>query len=457
MTIGTPLAKAKSGEEVQIRQRLLSRTRNILYGDQMKVCEPQSAAMEQILSTIINSGSNQNVYVNLTLSTGDEELVLSMERFAGELKSVDCSSNMMMTFLSNSTFQSAIASWSWVNFNEKRTFIMIANYAGCSPDNARQPWVISNVDYDLANLVVYLNATQKSWPEIAHTFSLDFGKYQPSPPVGHKRSIIDVTQSFSIDLNQPLPQTLLPDTAMSDYLPDSVLSDFDFEIDCVGCGSKGSLELQGHVESDIWNGISDFTLTVIPHGIEAVLDLKVIATGTVPTDSWGHQWHLFDVGIPALSIPDVLELGPNLDFSAGFNITKLSGSVSLEAGVTGAIPNTARAEVDLVQKTSLDIHGWTPVFTPIPFNLDLEVDLDFELYVAVAVQVSLEAMSESTPSIDRKFESLMNIHATGTGFNTDLQLKIPDITVNATGSYSMYLEPREEYHFHLMLTDRYNR
>jgi hypothetical protein len=351
-----------------------------------------SYSLEEILNTNLNVGSSQNVYVNLTLKTGDEELVISMERFASELKSVDCGSNMVMTFTSNSTFQNAITSWSWVNFNEQRTFILIANYAGCSPDNARQPWVVSSVDYDLAHFVVHLNATQKSWPEIARTFSLDFGKYKP--PAGRKRDIIDVTQSFSIDLNYPLPQALLPDTSMSDYLPDSFLSNFDFEIDCDSCGSRGTLELQGHIESDIWNGISDFTLTVIPHGIEAVLDLKVIATGTVPTGSWGHQWQLFTIGIPALSIPDVLELGPNLDFSAGFNITKLSGSVSLEAGVTGAIPDTARAEIDLVQKTSLDIHGWTPVFTPIPFNLDLEVDLDFELYVAIAVQISLEAMSK---------------------------------------------------------------
>lgn len=361
----------------------------------MQVSESLTTSkLQEMLTTILNLGSSQNVYVNLTLSTGDEELVLSMERFAGELKSVDCGSNMEMTFTSTSTFQSAIASWSWVNFNEQRTFILVANYAGCSPDNAREPWVVSNVDYDAANLVVRLNATQKSWPEIAHTYSLDFGKYKPSPPVNQKRDIIDVTQSFSINLNYPLPQVLLPDTSMADYLPDSVLANFDFEIDCDSCGSKGSLELQGHVESDIWNGISAFTLTVIPHGIEAVLDLKVIATGTVPTSSWGHQWDLFTIGVPALTIPDVLTLGPNLDFSAGFNVTKLSGSVTLEAGVTGAIPDTARAEIDLVQKTSLDVHGWTPVFTPIPFNLDLEVDVNLEVYFAVAVQVSLEVMSK---------------------------------------------------------------
>jgi hypothetical protein len=83
----------------------------------------------------------------------------------------------------------------------------------------------------------------------------------------------------------------------------------------------------------------------------------VIATCTAPTSKCGHQWDLFTIGIPALSIPDVLKLGLNLDVSVGFNVTKLSGSMSLETGVTGAISNSARAEVDLVKKTKLDIKG----------------------------------------------------------------------------------------------------
>jgi hypothetical protein len=52
-----------------------------------------------------------------------------------------------------------------------------------------------------------------------------------------------------------------------------------------------------------------------------------------------------------------LKLGLNLDVSVGFDVTKLSGSMSLETGVTGAISNSARAEVDLVKKTKLDIKG----------------------------------------------------------------------------------------------------
>jgi hypothetical protein len=334
------------------------------------------------------------MYVNMTLNTKMDELVISMEQFAGELRAVNCSSHMMMAFISNATFQHAIASWSWVNFNENRTFIMIANYAGCGPDKTRQPWVVQNVKYDPMDLIVYLNATKKSWKEIAHTYSLDFGKYRPPTTNDPKRSIIDTTHSFFIDLNHPLPQALLPDTSLADFLPNSTLSQFDFEIDCNDCGSNGSLELQGHVESDIYNGLSDFTLTVIPHGIGAALDLKLIATGTVPTDTWGHQWDLFTIGIPVLTIPDVLKIGPNLDFSAGFNVTKLLGSVTLEAGVAAAIPDTSRVEIDLVEKEELDVIGWTPTFKPIPFNVDFQVDLDLELYVAVSVQVSFDCLSK---------------------------------------------------------------
>jgi hypothetical protein len=193
----------------------------------MKACQsPIPRKLKKMLTLFLNLGSSPNDFFNLTLGTGEEELVLSTERFSGKLKSMDCNANssIAMSFISNSTYKSAMAFWNWVHFSEERSFILITNFDGCSMDKARQPGIVSNVDYDPAQLMVHLNATQNFWPEIAQTFSLDFGKYMPSPQPGQKPSIIDVTQSFSINLNHPLPQALLPDTAMSDYLPDSFLA-----------------------------------------------------------------------------------------------------------------------------------------------------------------------------------------------------------------------------------------
>jgi hypothetical protein len=105
--------------------------------------------------------SDDNIFVNMTMFTGEEELVISMERFASELKAVNCSSNMMVVFKSNASYSSAIDSWEWVNFNENRTFIIIANYPGCGAEKSHQPWVVSSVAYDPTYLAVHLNATKK--------------------------------------------------------------------------------------------------------------------------------------------------------------------------------------------------------------------------------------------------------------------------------------------------------
>src|SRR5580700_8697270 len=101
---------------------------NILFGVQHLVNTPQSAPLGQGLIIHKHLDSDDNIFVNMTMFTGDEELVISMERFASELKAVNCSNNMMMAFKSNASYSSAINSWEWVNFNENRTFIIIANY-----------------------------------------------------------------------------------------------------------------------------------------------------------------------------------------------------------------------------------------------------------------------------------------------------------------------------------------
>ena len=124
----------------------------------------------------------------MTLSTKEDELVVSMERFAEHLKSFNCTSNMTMAFDSNATYQHAIEEWKWVNFHENRTFILVTHHPACSTNGTRQPWVVSNVDYDLQHMVVHLNATKKAWKDVAHIYTLDFGKYK-HPANTTKRSI----------------------------------------------------------------------------------------------------------------------------------------------------------------------------------------------------------------------------------------------------------------------------
>jgi len=124
------------------------------------------------------------MFANMTLDSSDHEnkLILSMDRFVGKVKEVDCSSNMMIRFTSNDTYMDAISQWEWVNFNEHRTFILIANYPGCAENQTREPWIVSNVDYSPETLTVHLDAKRSTWEVVGKTFpfKVDFGQHFPS-------------------------------------------------------------------------------------------------------------------------------------------------------------------------------------------------------------------------------------------------------------------------------------
>jgi len=320
----------------------------------------------------------------MTLDTGDDELIISMERFADDLKSVDCSEQMTMAFKSNEAYQDAIDDWEWVNFNEKRTFILIANYPGCGRNRSRQPWVVSNVQYDVPNFIVHLNATKKNWTDIAHLYSLDFGIYQPLPSPNNPRALIEATKSFSVDLYHALPSTIFS----------SSFGQFSFGIECNECGTSGSLEISGHVESNLF-GLSQFKVSVIPHGIQAHLALRMIASGELPVGGWEKDFDILSVGIPGFSIPNILEVGPNLQIDGGFSLSTLEGAVSITSGITATIPDSSLAEVDFASKKKLDIHGWKPTFSTTPFQFNAKVDADFEFFVQLSVAVSLTCLGGS--------------------------------------------------------------
>src|SRR5450432_22395 len=147
-----------------------------------------------------------NIFVNMTLNTADDEMVVSMERFAQNLKAVNCSQSMMMSFKSNASYQQAVHSWDWVNFNENRTFILIANAPGCGAARSRQPWTVNWAEYDPEHLTVHLNATKKTWKEVAHTYSMDFGVYAPASSSNSSLSRrLSFNKQINLDLTAALP------------------------------------------------------------------------------------------------------------------------------------------------------------------------------------------------------------------------------------------------------------
>jgi hypothetical protein len=180
--------------------------------------------------------------------TKDDELVISMERFAHELKAVNCSQNMWLTFKSNDTFQYVMQTWNWVNVYGTRSFIMVANYPGCGVDSSREPWVVNNVRAYNSSLTIYLDATKKTWQEVLHTYDLDFGDFVP-PQSTKERRFLDVNfdKSFTVDLSSQLPTELFKTTT-----PNNIT----LAVDCINCGTKGTLVFAGHISASLFDGIT---------------------------------------------------------------------------------------------------------------------------------------------------------------------------------------------------------
>jgi hypothetical protein len=62
-------------------------------------------------------------------------------------------------------------------------------------------------------------------------------------------------------------------------------------------GTSGSLEISAHVEANLV-GFSEFKISVIPHGIQANLALRSIASGELPVGGWEKDFDILSVGTP---------------------------------------------------------------------------------------------------------------------------------------------------------------
>ena len=309
------------------------------------------------------------------MSTGGEELIISVERFASLLKDVDCGQDIMMSFKSQDSYTSAVASWDWVNFSENRTFIMIANYPGCGAAYSRQPWVVSNVAYHPESLAVHLNATEKTWKEVAHTYSLDFGRYSPPTSTKNRRQF-NGDKQISLDLGATLPVDLTSGYGGAAN---------GLSIACKTCGTQGKVTLDGHIESS-WFQITVFTITAKPVGLEADLNLAL----TVTIEDLDYSWKpdpitFFTIPIGGFSIPELITVGPSLELGAGLALSGAKGSATISSTIKAVIPDSSIAQVRLAGDRGATFSGWVPQFSAGPLQVDAQLFATVEVFAQASL------------------------------------------------------------------------
>ena len=323
---------------------------------------------------------------------------------------MQCNGDLVLTFKDNATFQDAISDWAWVNFHDNRTFFMINNWGPCAAasESGRQPWIVHGVDvYDEQNFIVNFNASLSDWDDVMTGAVIEFGSMSAS--TASKRTDT-VSKTLSLSVAHSLPQT---------FFSKSTNNGLDFSIDCPGCATTGTIDVQGKIVMNTVIGIptsvKSISLTATPKGVGANLALGFSVSGTLGS-GWTKDWNLVTVGLPGWSIPKIIDLGPQFTVDAGFTLSGIEGSASISAGVNIAIPDSSSAVLGIDGMDS-SFSGWVPKATPQTPKVSVEVDGSLELYTELGLDIGLTVLSKW-------------------GFGGGLFLRIPEVNIDLGAEFN---------------------
>ncbi|KAF2004250.1 hypothetical protein P154DRAFT_587848 [Amniculicola lignicola CBS 123094] len=325
---------------------------------------PGDAAFDPLDKANFFWGAYGKAISSSTLQPLTNELILPLAKFASKLASITCgftaSPVMSLKFGDKASFAYAKSAWDWVNNKKINTFTLITEPNQCYHGGDRTPYLIRNIQFDDKSLTANLNAEEKEWSDIAHTFDLHLGHEHVNPDtantthphlVRRESQALNVAGSWSKDL--------FTYTAASSQTAGLAFS------------AGADLSTGGNIISDFsvsysWFVPTDAKITIYPQGLYAQLVLRLNAKGKLgkPLD-----W--------LMSIGPAVTLGLHLGTSA------LEGSASLSVGAKATIGDSARVNVQLRNPANNGISGWTPKFTKIDPQFSAEISGSVRTWVAL--------------------------------------------------------------------------
>lgn len=378
--------------------------------------------------------AGSNIMVNMTLSTGEAQLILSMDHFKEDLTNVTCTDSLSLAFKNDDVYQEAIDDWEWVNFNDKRTFVMIVNYGGCSAESGRQPWIISAATYDYVNFRVTFTGSQKDWSELQNPYRIEFGSYVPeagSPlaargifdfvddgkkkideATGKAQELIDQKAKEAADLAAKTAkdgEEALKNLAITDERTFSISLDknidpvifskttnsgLELTVGCDDCKTSGQLVVKGAVKGNV-NGIQEAWVQMNPDagGIGFDFNPSLSLSGTLGS-GWEKTFDLAVLPAPFTSIPGIIQIGPKATIRAGFALDGIQGSATVKSGVSGKISGSAAAKMDFQDIKNVKFDKWNPEFTTKPLSVDAQLQGSLSIFSEIGIEMGLNVFTK---------------------------------------------------------------
>ncbi|KAL8851804.1 MAG: hypothetical protein Q9221_003318 [Calogaya cf. arnoldii] len=313
----------------------------------------------------------QLLFANMTLYAPSGLPIVLMERFEGLTSAVDCKGDdgvMSLTFTSKGAYDYALKIWSYINEKDDEKFLLIANHDGCGPADERQPYKVSSVTEDSADLTISMRTSETEWSEVAGSYDLDFGRMIPQAsklkPRGFWGDItgvgkdvldaatgkIDETRSvtFGVNVGNPGQKSLIFKDQQG-----------RFSIDCVDCYVSGNWQVQGHIVVNNFV-LQDLTLSASPSNFKAKMELEATVTASKSPVALQSSKELFAAPIPGagIAITGIFKLGATVAYEVGTSVT-IAGTATARFGLEAGLPNNAIVVADINNPTQSSATGWS--------------------------------------------------------------------------------------------------
>ncbi|KAJ5466227.1 hypothetical protein N7530_010014 [Penicillium desertorum] len=315
------------------------------------------------------SQNGHKTLANLTVDVGDDEAnIVSMEKFRHLLKSVDCTDNgMVVEFEDTRAFGYTQRGWQWVNDDDDRKLILVMGSKQCGWNSHRTPFIVSSIAFDKPSLKAKLSGVASDWKRLFRNYEITVGK---APESSTSRRDWDSDASLSFNHKIPLSQSI--------PIPGGDLS---VDISCEECETKGSFDF------------GSASITLSPNGVSASLTPRLGLSGNI-TNEISDEFELVSIPVQGISIPGgVLELGPEVVFSFGYQIGPVRGSAGISSGVTLSLEDSAELEIDFLSP-DVSAGGWTPQVETQPMKIDAKIEAGAEIYTKAEVQFSASILDQ---------------------------------------------------------------
>lgn len=327
------------------------------------------------------SQNGHKALANLTVDVGDDEAnIVSMEKFRHLLESVECTDNgMVVEFKDTRSFGYTQRGWQWVNDDDDRNLILVTGRQHCGWNTHRVPFVVSSIVFDKQSLRAKLSGVPSEWKKLFRNYELTLGNV---PESSTSKRDWDSEASLSFNHNIPLEKSI--------PIPGSDLS---VDISCEGCKTEGSFDFGVHIKTS-YGTPESASLTLSPNGVSASFTPRLGLSGNM-TDEISDELELVKIPVDGISIPGgILDLGPEIVFSFGYQIGPVKGSAGITSGVTLSLADSAELEIDFLDP-DVSAGGWTPQVETHPVKLDAKIEAGAEVYAKAEVQFAASILGMS--------------------------------------------------------------